>query len=124
LVAAEALLWAKRGDKRKAGRLIDKAMRGKSLLHTHHMLHYAAAACAVIEKPAQAVALLRKAVATGLPNYPAFRDDPHLQPLHTHPQFLRLMNDLKREWTSYQREFAAHPEPFPTEPRPSGSGTV
>jgi len=64
-----------------------------------------AAAYAVLGKPAQAIPLLRKASVTGLPNYPAFRDDPHLQSLRNHPQYLRLMGNLKGEWEGYKREF-------------------
>ena len=106
LTSCEAMLWARRGEPRKAEQAIRKALKGgKSFLHTHHMLHYAAAAYAVIGKSAQAVALLRKASSTGLPNYPAFRDDPFLISLHNYPPFLRLMAELKREWAGYQREF-------------------
>lgn len=105
LSSCEALLWALRGENRKAEQAIRRSLGGKSLLHTHHTWHYAAAAYAVIGKPVQAIALLRRAGSFGLPNYPAFRDDPFLVSLHNHPQFLRLMSDLKREWSGYQREF-------------------
>jgi len=106
LVSCEALLWAKRGEPRKAEQAIRRALRGgKTFWHTHHMLHTAAAVYAVIGKRAQAVSLLRKASGIGLPNYPAFRDDPHFQSLHNYPPFLRLMSDLKREWEGYRREF-------------------
>ncbi|MFQ5778866.1 MAG: hypothetical protein ACE5IP_12750, partial [Terriglobia bacterium] len=64
-----------------------------------------AAAYAVIGKPTQAINLLRKASRTGLPNYPLFRDDPHFQSLRNHPQFVRLLADLKRQWEGYKREF-------------------
>jgi len=108
LVSVEAMIWAHRGEKRRAQQAIQRALRGgKPLLHTHHMWHNAAAAYATIGKPAPAIALLRKASGFGLPNYPAFRDDPHFRPLHNHPGFLRLMADLKREWTGYQREFGS-----------------
>ncbi len=107
LTSVEALLWAQRGEKRKAEKAVREALRtGKSLLHAHHTLHYAAAACAVLGQPAQAVQLLRKASATGLPNYPLYRDDPHLASLRNHPPFLRLFADLKRDWEKYRREFA------------------
>ncbi|HEV2493795.1 MAG TPA: protein kinase [Terriglobia bacterium] len=106
LDSCEALLWARRGERRKAEPALRRALKGsKSVLHTHHNWHAAAAAYATIGKPAQAIALIKKAGGFGLPNYPAFRDDPFFQPLHNHPQFLRLMASLKKEWTSYQREF-------------------
>jgi serine/threonine protein kinase/tetratricopeptide (TPR) repeat protein len=101
----EAVIWAVRGDKRKAQKKIQRALKGKSLFHTHHTWHHAAAAYAQLGRPAEATALLIKASKFGLPNYPAFRDDPFLAPLQNHPPFLRLMSGLKREWSAYQREF-------------------
>lgn len=106
LSSYEAILWGLRGEKRKAELAIRRAMKGKSFLHTHHTWHYLANAYTLIGKPAEAVAQLRKASAFGLPNYPAFRDDPFFVPLRTYAPFLRLMAGLKREWNSYQREFS------------------
>jgi len=106
LIGCEALLWAKRGERRKSEKLIQQAVRGgKSLSHTHHTMHAVAAAYAVLERPLPAIAWLEKAGATGLPLYPGFRDDPHLRFLQDHPLFLRLMSKLKNEWLAYQREF-------------------
>ena len=105
LASYEAVLWGSRGEKRKTEQAIGRAMKGKSLFHTHHTWHHVAAAYTLIGKPAPAVALLRRASAFGLPNYPAFRDDPFFAPLHNYAPFLRLMADLKREWSTYQREF-------------------
>jgi hypothetical protein len=51
------------------------------------------------------VNLLRKAIATGLPNYPLFRDDPNLQPLHNQPAFARMMGDLKKQYGAFEKEF-------------------
>lgn len=106
LMSWEGLLWAKRGDTRKARQLIQKALKvGKSVLHTHHMWHTAAATYATIGMPAQAVRLLEKAGCTGLPNYTLFRDDPHFQSLQEYPPFLRLLGKLKKESDGYRREF-------------------
>jgi len=77
----------------------------KAFLHTHHLWHTAAAAYALIDKPSSAVALLRRAGAQGLPNYPAFRDDPLLKSLHTQKAFRGLLAKLKLEWEGYRREF-------------------
>jgi hypothetical protein len=106
LVSCEALLWAQRGDRKKADALARKSLQPvKAFLHTHHLWHTAAAAYALIEQPSRAIALLRRAGAQGLPNYPAFRDDPLLSSLHTQPAFRNLLGKLKREWESYRREF-------------------
>ena len=106
LVSCEALLWALRGERKRAQGLAHKSLRpGKAFLHTHHLWHTVAAAYAIVEKPAQAIALLRRAGAHGLPNYPAFRDDPLLKSLHSQPDFRSLLAKLKKEWDSYRRDF-------------------
>src|SRR5260370_40942536 len=102
----DALLWAKRGEFRKAEQLIQRALRGgKPLLHTQHVFHTAAAVHVLIGKPARATEFLRKASGMGLPNSPVFRDDPHFHSLSDRPEFLRLIAELKREWASYRQEF-------------------
>jgi hypothetical protein len=106
LLSLEALLMAKGGEKRKTSKAIQKALRGgKSVSHTHHTLHNAAAACALIGKSDHAITLLREAGRTGLPDYQLFRDDPHFESLRQHSRFVRLPADLKREWESYGKEF-------------------
>ncbi|HUJ30103.1 MAG TPA: protein kinase [Candidatus Acidoferrum sp.] len=108
LLSWQALLWAKRGEPRKAEQFTIRALRvGKSVLHTHHMWHAAAATYATIGKPARAVPLLARAARMGLPNYPLFRDDPHFRPMHKYPAFVRLMSKLKKETESYRKEFGA-----------------
>jgi hypothetical protein len=109
LVSCEAVLWALRGERKKAEALARKSLRpGKAFLHTHHLWHTAAAAYALIDQPSRAVALLSRAGALGLPNYPAFRDDLLLRSLHGQKTYLGLLAKLKREWQSYQREFGHH----------------
>ena len=106
LVSCEALLWAKRGERRKAEALLRRSLRPvKTFLHTHHLWHNAAAAYALLDKPAAAVSLLRRASGFGLPNFPAFRDDPHFQSLQTYAPFRGLLAKLKREWVGYEKEF-------------------
>lgn len=103
----QALLWALRGEQRKAEQVVRKTFRGaKSMLHTHHAVHNVAAVYALTGKPARAVAMLEKASGTGLPNYPLFRDDPHLRPLHSYAPYHKLLAKLRREWESYRQEFA------------------
>ena len=106
LSSYEALLCAKRGERRQAEQLIQKATHGGgSLLHTHHMMHTVAAAYGVLGKPQPALTWLRKASSNGLPLYPVYRDDPHFECMRSQPQFLRFMANLKKQWTSYQRDF-------------------
>lgn len=102
----EALLWAKRGEARRAEQAAQRTLRDRRIFtYTHHAWHAVSAAYALIGKPATAINTLRKATRMGLPNYPLFRDDPHFQGLRNQPQFQRLLAGLKREWESYKREF-------------------
>ncbi|HYL61496.1 MAG TPA: tetratricopeptide repeat protein, partial [Candidatus Methylomirabilis sp.] len=102
----EALIWAKRGEKRKAEQACRRVMRERKVFtYTHHAWHNVAASLAVLGKSQEAVTLLRKASKTGLPNYPGYRDDPHFGPMQNYPPYLRLLADLKRESDGYRREF-------------------
>ena len=108
LTSWEGLLWAKRGEPRKAEQSIRKAMKvGKSVLHTHHMWHTAAATYAILEKPELAVPLLTRAAKSGLPNYPVFRDDQHFQSMPRYGPYLRLLAKVKKETDGYRREFGS-----------------
>ncbi|MCL4522553.1 MAG: hypothetical protein M1451_01420, partial [Acidobacteria bacterium] len=107
LTSCEALLWAKRGEMRKAEHLAGQALRGgKPLVHMHHMWHTAACVYAMIGKPARAIGLLQKCARQGLPNYTQFRDDPHFAAMRRHAGFVKLMASLKKEWEKYKNEFA------------------
>ena len=106
LTATEALLWAKRGEKKKTTQLLPRVFRGaRSKLHTHHAMHMAASAYATLGKPAEATRLLQKAATTGLPNYPTFRTDPLLAPLLDYAPYVRLLERLRKDCEAYKREF-------------------
>jgi hypothetical protein len=108
LTASEGLLWAKRGEARKAQPLLTRALQSKKMLaHTHHTWQVAADAYALIGKPAAALTLLQKCAKNGLPNYPGFLNDPNLRALGNDPRFVRFMSALQREWRQYQEEFGA-----------------
>lgn len=57
-----------------------------------------ACAEAQLGHPAQAVAWLRKAAASGFPAYLMFLRDPLLDPIRSDPDFQRLMAELKPNW--------------------------
>ncbi|MFY9561204.1 MAG: protein kinase [Terriglobales bacterium] len=108
LTACEGLLWAKRGEARKALPLLSKAVRSKKMLsHTHHMWHTAADAYVLLGKPAEALKLLRRCIAMGLPNYTGFMNDPHLAGLKNNAQYLRMMSNLKKDYELYRKEFGS-----------------
>jgi TolB-like protein/Flp pilus assembly protein TadD len=103
----EALLWAKRGEVERATAALARARAERpSVAHSHHVWHYAAAAYAVLGEQNEAIDLLRDAASAGLPNYPLFRDDPHLTSLETEAQMGTVLSHLEREWKAYRAEFA------------------
>jgi len=106
--AWESLLWAKRGERRKALHFADLALKDKRYLtYTHHAYHQLAASYATLGKAEAAVRLIEKASKTGLPNYPLYRDDIHLHGLRNE-SFLNLIASLERQWRSYKREIELH----------------
>ena len=102
----EALLWAKRGERDSAMKMLQLASSNKqSVSHLHHAHHYAASAYSVLGEPQQAVEQLRAAVTTGFPNYTAFLKDPHFASLHEVDEFVQLMRKLRPTWEAYRAEF-------------------
>jgi hypothetical protein len=53
-----------------------------------------------------AMDLLERACVTGLPNYPAFRNDRYLAELDREPRFQTLLSRLEKDWLDYRRDFA------------------
>ena len=102
-----ALGHAKGGDQRKARRMAAAVLRTRSRLHSHHAVHMVAAISAILDDKARAVSLLKTAARTGFPHYDLFWNDPHFRSLRTYPPFVRLIEVIKREGRSYEREFGA-----------------
>jgi tetratricopeptide (TPR) repeat protein len=103
----EALVWARRGEGRKAEALVEKALADTtSRAHVHHAWHNAAGVYALLEKPKQSTEWLGKAARGGLPNFPLFDNDAHLDSIRDDPGFEQLMLELHREWDDYRREFS------------------
>jgi serine/threonine protein kinase/tetratricopeptide (TPR) repeat protein len=105
----EALLFAKRGDARKAEAAARRSTRDKrQFTYSHHAAHAVASTYAILGKTESALTWLRRASETGFPNYPVYRDDPHLSGLREIPEYRRFLSNLKRQWASFGHEFA-HP---------------
>jgi hypothetical protein len=69
------------------------------------MQHYLAAAQATLGRPSEAIAKIRLASETGLPNYPLFLSDTHFDSLRDHPEMKSLMSELEADWLEFKREF-------------------
>jgi TolB-like protein len=64
----------------------------------HHQMYDLACAEAQLGHTAQAVVWLRKAAASGFPDYLLFQRDPLLDPIRSDPGFQQLMAELRPNW--------------------------
>ncbi len=72
----------------------------------HHIIYNLAVVYALAGKTDEAVKWLRTTADTGMPNYPRFARDPHLNRIRKAPAFIQFMSELKTRWDGYQREFS------------------
>jgi eukaryotic-like serine/threonine-protein kinase len=71
----------------------------------HHVTFDIACIYAIGGKTDDAVKWLRTTADTGMPNYPLFARDPHLDRIRKEPTFIQFMADLKPRWEGYKKEF-------------------
>ena len=104
LVTSErAVLFAKRGDTRRAEADIQTAVtKGEGFIHFHHAAVSIATAYALLHRPGPAVRFLREAATEGLPCYPCFANDPYLVTIRDDPAFVALLRELKAQWERYR----------------------
>jgi hypothetical protein len=106
LDATEALLWAKRGEPTRAEAMLARMRKHtRSVAHTHHVWHQAAAVHALLGQPSDAVEHLRNAAENGFPNEPLFRNDPDLSSLRDDEEMRALIADVAQQRTELRREF-------------------
>ena len=104
--AMEGLILAHEGEHKRAEQLADQVVASKrSLVHSHHSWHCAADVYAMCGRPEKAMVELRRCAEGGLPNYRAFENDPHLLSLHSHPEFMALMAQLRHDYETFRDEF-------------------
>ena len=101
--SVEAMLFAGAGEFAKAEAAIRIAdQRGVGYGHFHHTAYNVACAYALMHKPTLAVDWLQRAVKTGFPCYPLFRDDPTLEIIRSGPEFQKFLGEQKELWTGYK----------------------
>ena len=71
----------------------------------HHVTYDFACAYALAGKTREAVEWLRKTIDYGMPNYPLFERDPHLDHIRRDPAFIQLMQEFRPRWEEYRRGF-------------------
>jgi eukaryotic-like serine/threonine-protein kinase len=71
----------------------------------HHIIYNIACVYALDGKTDEAVKWLRTTAETGMPNYPRFARDPHLDRIRKDTAFIQFMTELKSKWDGYKQEF-------------------
>ena len=71
----------------------------------HHVTYDFACAYALAGKTREAVESLRKTIDYGMPNYPLFERDPHLDHIRRDPSFIQFMQEFRPRWEEYRRGF-------------------
>jgi TolB-like protein/DNA-binding SARP family transcriptional activator/Tfp pilus assembly protein PilF len=99
VTSTRAILFAKRGDARRAeGDVRTAIVKGRGFVHFHHTAYNIATAYALLRQPTRAVYWLRQAADGGWPCYPYFERDPNLDRIRSDPDFVVFMKDLKSRW--------------------------
>ena len=71
----------------------------------HHITYNIACVFALNGKTDEAVKWLRTTTETGLPNYPLFARDQHLNRIRNESAFIQFMAELKPRWEGFRKEF-------------------
>ena len=71
----------------------------------HHITYDIACIFARAGKTDEAIKWLRTTTETGMPNYPLFARDPHLDSLRKETAFVQFMAELKPRWEGFKKEF-------------------
>jgi TolB-like protein/cytochrome c-type biogenesis protein CcmH/NrfG len=103
--AIRSVLYAMRGERGRALADIRKSLRlGGDKDHFHHAAFLLAVAYAQLGDVTGAVSMLRRCTDTGMPNYPLFRDDPGMRPLHGNKEYESFMAALKPRWEEMSKQ--------------------
>ena len=105
-LSAKALILALQGDlgaARAAIPALDDDSRNSRAYH--HSTYNIACIYAVLGDAANTVKWLKETVDTGMPNYPLFARDPHLDKIRNDQAFIQFMAELKPRYEKYQQDF-------------------
>jgi eukaryotic-like serine/threonine-protein kinase len=102
-----ALISALKGDSKEAESaiptIVEQAQNNRAY---HHLIYNIACVYALAGRTDEAVRWLRTTAEAGMPNYPRFARDPHLDRIRKEPAFIRFMTELKTRWDGYRAEFS------------------
>ena len=106
LLSAEAVVLLAAGKRDEADTLVARTVASsKSNRGYHHVAFDAACVYATTRTKDEAIAMLREAAETGMPNVVAFRKDPFLKPLQGYPPYEQFMKEWTAKVQSYEDAF-------------------
>nr|ART36310.1 C589 [uncultured bacterium] len=104
-----ALISALRGDFQDAEKaipsIIEQARNNRAY---HHIIYNIAKVYALAGKTDEAVKWLRTTADTGMPSYPMFARDPHLDRIRKDDAFIQFMAELKTRWEGLKQQFESY----------------
>ena len=101
-----ALILALQGKSKEAETAIPSILeQARNNRAYHHVTFDIACIYAIGGKTDEAVKWLRMTADTGMPNYPLFARDPHLDRIRKETAFIQFMTELKKRWDGYKHEF-------------------
>lgn len=100
------LIFALRGQFQEAEAAIPSILdQSRNNRAYHHVIYDIACVYALAGRTDEAVKWLQTMTVTGMPNYPLFARDPHLDRIRKEEAFIRFMAGLKIRWDKYREEF-------------------
>jgi serine/threonine-protein kinase len=103
MTGLRAVVFAKQGDARRAEADIQSAIqKGKGFVHFHHTAYSIASAYALLRQPSAAVEWLRRTADNGLPCYPLFASDRHLDNIRGDAAFVAFLREQKGQWERWR----------------------
>lgn len=103
LHGTQALVYAATGRSREALSAIHQAELGRGFGHFHHTAYMIALAYSRLRQADAAMRFLEQAAADGYPCYPAFADDPNLNPIRHDRRFITFMDQQKEQWERWRK---------------------
>ena len=104
LHASRAVVLAADGRRDEAREAIRLVLSGDTTAsHFHHAAYSLAQAYALLGDHDNALEFLRRTARDGMPCYPLFQNDPHLNSLRADPRFKQFMSDMRQQFERLQR---------------------
>jgi len=98
-VSTVSIFLAVEGREKEAEEKIQHALEnGKDFGHFHHIANEVAVAYALMGKKELALKYIEEAASDGFPCYSWFERDPFLKSIQDEPRFIKMIDDMRKEW--------------------------